>query len=244
MGCTSLFFWKVNAVKNVLESGSYTWVIWMDCDAFFMDPIRTLDSVIAMYASNSTVASLLPPKVDDEDDTLAELRSQVHPDPPVEVSLIFAIDSTGINNGVWLLKNTAWAHDFLERWWHSDILEGPGKQHNCSDQSTMVHTLLHERAMSKVGEPAAEAWDSVEAPIWPPEARVAAQEHLQSFHDATAQTALSRAWQEGDFIKHHPGCHYYKLPCQYLYEEAERNFATKVQSLQQQVLLNRHGFVR
>ena len=65
-----------------------------------------------------------------------------------EVSLIFAVDSTGgfcrcseslddfgdvavkpgINNGVWLLKNTAWSHDFLYRWWHSDILQGPGKE--------------------------------------------------------------------------------------------------------------------
>ena len=51
-----------------------------------------------------------------------------------------------------------------------------------------------------------EVWDSVEAPIWPPEVRVAAQEHLQSFHEATAATAMSRAWTDGDFIKHHPGC--------------------------------------
>lgn len=33
----------------------------------------------------------------------------------------------GINNGVWILKNTAWSHRFLETWWRSDILQGPGK---------------------------------------------------------------------------------------------------------------------
>jgi len=31
------------------------------------------------------------------------------------------------------------------------------------------------------------------------------QEHLQSFHAATAATVASREWQDGDFIKHHPG---------------------------------------
>ena len=27
-----------NAVKNVLDTNKYDWVLWMDCDAFFMDP--------------------------------------------------------------------------------------------------------------------------------------------------------------------------------------------------------------
>ena len=77
------FFWKVNAVKNVLETGKYDWALWslssnddersmifymcfrgwnsgismevdadaqrIDCDAFFMDPGRTIDSIIEMY---------------------------------------------------------------------------------------------------------------------------------------------------------------------------------------------------
>eukprot|EP00435_Cladocopium_sp_Y103_P045599 s1919_g13.t1 len=205
------FFWKVNAVKNVLDTGNYDWVLWMDCDAFFMDPKRTIDSVIAMYSQNLTVASRLPEELS-QDPEHAALRAA----STGEVSLIFAVDSTGINNGVWLLKNTDWSHRFLERWWRSDILQGPGKEHNCSDQSTMLHTLLYDRAMQFD-----ETWDSFELPIYPLEVRVARQEHLQSFHAATAQSALSRAWQDGDFIKHHPGCHYYKVPCQHLYQEAQ-----------------------
>ncbi|CAE8643482.1 unnamed protein product [Polarella glacialis] len=224
-GVHKAFFWKVNAVKNVLETKKYDWVLWMDCDAFFMDPERTIDSVIAMY-SNTTAPSRLGPATQAEAPEFAAVRQRMMPNPAVDVSLIFAVDSTGINNGVWLLKDTPWSHRFLERWWRSDILEGPGKEHNCSDQSTMLHTLLHENAMQLD-----EAWDSVEAPVWPPEVRVAAQEYLQSFHDATAATVLSRAWQDGDFIKHHPGCHYYKEPCQDLYSHAQDIFSDKVQAL-------------
>ena len=39
------FFWKVNAVKNILDTGKYDWVLWMDCDAFFMDPGQKLMDV-------------------------------------------------------------------------------------------------------------------------------------------------------------------------------------------------------
>lgn len=225
-GMHKAFFWKVSAVKNVMSAGAYDWVLWMDCDAFFMDPRRTIDSVIAKYALNATPATRLPPHHADELGSLSELRRLSNPDIPVPVSLILAVDSTGINNGVWMLRDTPWAHDFLHSWWHSDILSGPGHNHNCSDQSTMQHTLLHNRVMSLDA-----ALDSIEAPIWPPEVRVAAQEDLQSFHQATAETAMSRAWEEGDFIKHHPGCHYYRPPCQYLYEEAETIFRNKVLSI-------------
>ncbi|CAE7272373.1 unnamed protein product [Symbiodinium microadriaticum] len=223
------FFWKVNAVKNILDTNKYDWVLWMDCDAFFMDPGRTIDSVITMYSGNLTSASRLPPPSSGDSMEVRRVRRNMSPDPGVNISLIFAVDSTGINNGVWLLRNTAWSHDFLQRWWESDILEGPGKEHNCSDQSTMLHALLHERAMNLD-----EIWDKYEAPIYPSEVRVARQEHLQSFHEATAATALSRAWRDGDFIKHHPGCHFYRLPCQWLYQEAQEIFYNKVVLLRQQ----------
>lgn len=219
------FFWKVNAVKNVLETGEYDWVLWMDCDAFFMEPTRTIDSIIQKYSWNTTPASQLPAFHGNESPDRASLRQRLHSRPP-EVSLIVAVDSTGINNGVWLLRNSQWSHEFLTRWWHSNILQGPGKEHNCSDQSTMQHELLQSRAMDLD-----DAWDEVEAPIWPLEVRIAAQEDLQSFHEGTAMTAMSRAWEHGDFIKHHPGCHYYLPPCKQLYHEALETFQKKVEIL-------------
>ena len=63
---------------------------------------------------------------------------------------------------------------------------GLSKNHNCSDQSTMQHELLYSSSMSV--DP---AWDAVEGPIWPQEVRVAYQEHMQSFHQATAITVGS-----------------------------------------------------
>eukprot|EP00392_Amoebophrya_sp_AT5.2_P016385 g16646.t1 len=125
-----------------------------------------------------------------------------------------------------MLRNSKWANDFLERWWHSKILEGPGENHNCSDQSTMQHELLYENSMNL--DP---AWDMVEGPIWPQQVRVVYQEHMQSFHQATAMTVLSREWQHGDFIRHHPGCHYYKEPCKWLYAQAHEIFMDGIRNM-------------
>lgn len=204
------FFWKVNAVKNALDTGAYEWVFWADCDALFMDPERTIDSIIEMYTANATVPTTRP----------------LDAGPRPEANLLLAVDSTGINNGVWILRNSPWSHKFLEDWWHSSILDGPGKDHNCSDQSTMQHALLYEGSMRRDA-----AWDAAEGPIWPGEVRVVRQDHLQSFHAATAVSVLSREWQDGDFLKHHPGCHYYKDPCKQLYLDAHNTFMNHVQQL-------------
>ena len=97
-----------------------------------------------------------------------------------------------------MLRVSEWSRDFLKRWWHSDILDGPGKNHNCSDQSTMQHQLLYEGSVESQDE----EWDRAEGPVWPAQARIVPQEHMQSFHYATAQTVLSREWTDGTYFFH------------------------------------------
>ena len=47
----------------------------------------------------------------------------------------------------------------------------------------MQHQLIYDSSVNL--DP---AWDAVEGPVWPQEVRVAYQEHMQSFHQATAIT--------------------------------------------------------
>ena len=201
------FFWKVIAVRNVLES--HKWVLWMDCDAFFMEPSMTIDSILETYAEPHESSG------------------------PEEISkdLLITVDTTGLNNGVWLMRHSSWSIDFLSRWWNSDILQGAGTTHNCSDQSTMLYELLYVNTMRDLASENGEGWDRGEASIWPTEVAVVPQEYLQSFHKETAEAVLSREFQDGDFIKHHPGCHYYKKPCQILYAMAHASFAGKLTNL-------------
>ncbi|KAF4738421.1 hypothetical protein FOZ62_021278 [Perkinsus olseni] len=242
------FFWKVNAVRNVMDlegSERPDWIMWMDCDAFYMDPERSIDSVIRMYAYNTShpaekgVEEL---RIHQGDSEIAQaLKWALYPHlqdggenleggPAVE--LLIAVDSTGVNNGVWMIRNSEWSKNFLSRWWNSGILEGAGKDHNCSDQSTMQYELLYDGSTRQLLDyEGAREWDRLDGPMWPREVRVVRQEHMQSFHEATAQSVLSREYQDGDFVRHHPGCHYYKLPCQWLYAEASDIFKEKLQRL-------------
>ena len=215
------FFWKVNAIRNAFDDKDIEWVIWMDCDAFFMDPERTIDSVIASYASAPVILSHTKAS-----EIESEIVSRLSDQPAVEV--LIAVDSTGINNGVFMMRNSEWSVDFLSKWWESPILQGQGANHNCSDQSTMQHTLFYENTLSELSTVYGRAYDSVEGPIWPLQVRVVPQQHLQSFHKATADAVLSREWVPGDFIKHHPGCHYYRAPCQWMYKEANDWFKDRV----------------
>ena len=217
------FFWKVNAVRNVIEK--HSWVMWMDCDAFFMDPERTIDSVIEMYTANQTLATRVHSA-----GLSTGIHAALYPGGGTNVSLLLAVDSTGINNGVWMMRNSGWSSDFLLRWWNSPILQGKGVSHNCSDQSTMQHELLYDNMMRGLSDEVGRSWDDVEAPLWPLEVRVVPQEHIQSFHKETADSVLSREWVEGDFVKHHPGCHYYKQPCQIRFAQAHDYFIEKVRT--------------
>ena len=222
----NMFFSKILAVRNIISN--HKWVMWMDCDAFFMDPERSIDSVIYMYSHNRTA-----PLVNTSGGEISLISREIMEtlSKPIEVELLISVDSTGINNGVWIMRNSDWSIDFLHRWWNSTILQGMGANHNCSDQSTMQHELLYRNMMADLNTEFGEAWDLLGAPIWPREVRVVPQEHMQSFHKETAEAVVSREWIEGDFVKHHPGCHYYLEPCQRRFHDAHMSFLHKVKDL-------------
>lgn len=106
----------------------------------------------------------------------------------IAVDLLLAVDSSGLNNGVWILRNTEWSKKFLEDWWNSDILQGAGMQHNCSDQSTMLHTLLFDRILDPLLQTPylAKEYDQIQGPVWHPRVRIVPQKYLQSFHKVLA----------------------------------------------------------
>lgn len=102
------FFWKVNAVKNVFDGNGKVnpgvapdWVLWADCDALFMDPERTIDSVIHMYTGNFSSPIIKKKHPFDEgtfeviDDFLNNPSREKNQQPFADVSLLLAVDSTG-----------------------------------------------------------------------------------------------------------------------------------------------------
>lgn len=76
--------------QHLRENPTTDWVFFVDCDAFFTNFDFTVHDLIATYA----------------DPTTEEGRS---------VNFIVAEDTGGINTGVFLVRNTAWSFEYLQR---------------------------------------------------------------------------------------------------------------------------------
>eukprot|EP00920_Eleutheroschizon_duboscqi_P029659 GHVT01071977.1.p1 GENE.GHVT01071977.1~~GHVT01071977.1.p1 ORF type:complete len:361 (-),score=14.50 GHVT01071977.1:1172-2254(-) len=105
----SAFWWKVSALQRVMDLKANEWLLWMDCDAFFMDPERTIDSVILMYdpttrprkekpcdngdiCSSERLSEELPEAAFNSTETGSERK---HRKTSIPVHLLVAEDSTG-----------------------------------------------------------------------------------------------------------------------------------------------------
>jgi len=73
---------KLIAVQGNVDR--FDWLVWVDCDLFFMNPHRTLDSII---------------------------KSALAKNP--DASFIIAEDGAMLNSGVFMMRNSAWSADFL-----------------------------------------------------------------------------------------------------------------------------------
>mmetsp|Transcript_29674 Transcript_29674/g.69946 ORF Transcript_29674/g.69946 Transcript_29674/m.69946 type:complete len:216 (+) Transcript_29674:3-650(+) len=75
---------KLIAIQQNLEA--FDWLFWVDCDLFFMNPKKTVDSLI--YAALERTP---------------------------EASLLIAEDGMMLNSGSFLLRHNDWGKDFLAR---------------------------------------------------------------------------------------------------------------------------------
>jgi len=71
---------KVDALLTSLSTGKYDWVLWMDCDSFFMDPEVGLEDVVAMADDTCAEAAA------DDANELQGLLTQWFAGPPSGVS--------------------------------------------------------------------------------------------------------------------------------------------------------------
>ncbi|CAE7224930.1 unnamed protein product [Symbiodinium necroappetens] len=83
-------------MEREVKSGKWDWVVWADCDTYFMNMSITVESVLFTYAGREESGEL----------TL---------DP--EVHMIVSEDSAMLNTGIFFVKGTRWAEQLFERVW-------------------------------------------------------------------------------------------------------------------------------
>lgn len=115
-------WYKVHLVKEALhtldddckensewECRSFDWVVWLDCDSLVMNADLKIETLLwaAVYAWDSKLVPL---------SRQAQLKHRLygnHPGP----DLVLSEDAMMINTGVFAIRNSPWARDFVNKWW-------------------------------------------------------------------------------------------------------------------------------
>ena len=86
---------KVAAVRDALEDGRWDWVAWIDCDLYFMDLARTLDSLLLTYANGAEDGAR--PHIDDS------------------TQMLITEDAQSLNTAIFLMRRSNWSLDLLAK---------------------------------------------------------------------------------------------------------------------------------
>ena len=79
-------------MREALEDSRWDWVAWVDCDLYFMDLDKTLDSLLLTYAGN---AQEDPFWIDDS------------------VQMLVTEDAQSLNTAIFMLRQSNWSRSLL-----------------------------------------------------------------------------------------------------------------------------------
>ena len=85
----------MEALREAMGDDRWDWVVWIDCDLYFMDLERTLDSLLLTYARASEEAT--PLAIDDS------------------VHLLVTEDAQSLNTAIFLMRQSDWSRTLLAR---------------------------------------------------------------------------------------------------------------------------------
>jgi len=114
--------------------------------------------------------------------------------------MIATEDATGINAGMFFMRNSQWSHDFLDRWWSQTDFVLPRGLCRSGDNDALKHIMrLMPRAEKQQHVHIARMQCSFNSNLWIPTPR----NHVRLY------TKFQRLWQgtysSGDFIVHLAG---------------------------------------
>mmetsp|Transcript_66199 Transcript_66199/g.147145 ORF Transcript_66199/g.147145 Transcript_66199/m.147145 type:complete len:455 (-) Transcript_66199:11-1375(-) len=175
---------KIKLMQREVASKKWDWVVWADCDTYFMNMSVTLESVLFTYAGvnagNGSDASQM------------SLDPQVH--------MIVSEDSAMLNTGIFFVRSTEWVQKLFQRVWGTE--DSPWINHPWWENAAIAWQFLKDNprkfAAEDVKEWAAKGEDDLQG-VYPEEVRVAPQSHFNSYHPITSRFQHD-TWEEGKFV--------------------------------------------
>lgn len=175
---------KVKLVQEHLERRTADWVMWADCDVYFMNMSTTLDSLLFRYGSAERPAG-------------GEL--QLDPD----FQFLVTEDHAMLNTGIFLARSAAWSAELMRRVWGPE--DSVWTNHPWWEQAAMAWDFWSElprrfrgadhRAWAAAAGEEADEMDG----IYPAPVRLAPQGEFNSYHPVTSRL-VADTWSPGKFV--------------------------------------------
>jgi len=177
---------KVKLMHQHVEMGRWDWVMWADCDVYFMNLSVTLDSLLFRYGAARAPAG-----------TFAEPRL----DP--DFHFLVTEDHAMLNTGIFLARSSAWSEAMLRRIWGPQ--DSVWTHHPWWEQAAMCWDFWADlpqrfRGVDHVewARQARPEADEMEG-IYPSAVRIAPQGEFNSYHPVTSRM-VADTWSPGKFV--------------------------------------------
>ena len=194
---------KISLLSEYILSPDIDWLLWFDCDTYFMNFNVTLDHFLYRYG--------------------AAPEGGLEPD----FRMLIQEDHSMINTGVFFIKTGEWSKGLLERVYGDN--SSPWIDHPWWENAAFSHEFLGDlpvRIESHGYANFSEADDMLN--IYPRGVKVAPQSLFNSYHPITSRLVMHDNWEPGKFVLAFSGCksgsspavvnilyaNYYRVMCQ------------------------------
>ena len=202
---------KMSLLQRYALSDEFDWLLWFDCDTYFMNFNITLDYVLFKYGG-----------IEGVDETGTTIRYL-----PPDLRMLIQEDHAMLNTGVFFLKPGQWAADLLKRVYgqpDSPWIDHPWWE-NAAFSNEFLGTLATRAANFDFGnDDSSDVMDG----IYPSGIKVVPQRVCNSYHPITSRVIMHDNWEPAKFVLAFSGCtsgsspsvvkalyaNYYRLMCQ------------------------------
>ncbi|CAE7240315.1 DNAH1, partial [Symbiodinium microadriaticum] len=169
---------KVDALREAMEDDRWDWVAWIDCDLYFMDMNRTLDSLLLTHARAAGEA--------------ASIDESVH--------MLVTEDAQSLNTAILLMRRSAWSRRLLARVWGDDAGFSPFENHTWWEQQAFAQELfgVNHRRFAQMRYEARMLVRDLPSP-YPQEVRILPQSDMNSYHPISSRL-VDETWAPGKFV--------------------------------------------
>lgn len=180
---------KVKLMLEYVKLRRWDWVMWADCDVYFMNLTVTLDSILFRYGADLNQNF--------NQGTLGTRELQLDP----SFHFLVTEDHAMMNTGIFFVRSSAWSDAMLERIWGPQ--DSVWIQHPWWEQAAMGWDFWADlpnrfrdadHSLWDAGQDADEMQD-----IYPSAVIVAPQVEFNSYHPITSRF-LADTWAPGKFV--------------------------------------------